>query len=111
MCRPLLWRFTIAVSLEALWEIVENSAFMIQRCRETTLALGYEGDTIADAVGDIVWMSTDFSLARMLGFRRSAVLFVATEVVLVLWIRASLALNIIMLLAPIDALNVCQLGD
>ncbi len=55
-------------------------------------------------------MIVGFWLARRLGFRRSAALFVATEVVLVLWIRDSLLLNIIMLLLPIDVLRSRQLG-
>ena len=107
---PLLWRLFIAVAGEALWEIVENSPVVIQRYREATLALGYEGDTIVNVVGDIACMIVGFWLARTLGFRRSAALFVATEVVLVLWIRDSLLLNIIMLLLPIDMLRSWQLG-
>ncbi len=55
-------------------------------------------------------MVAGFWVARRLGFRRSVALFIATEVVLLLWIRDSLVLNIIMLLAPIDALKTWQLG-
>ena len=107
---PVSWRLSLAVAVESLWEIVENSAFVIQRYREATLALGYEGDTIVNAVGDIAWMVAGFWVARKLGFRRSVALFIATEVVLVLWIRDSLLLNIIMLLVPIDALKTWQMG-
>jgi hypothetical protein len=107
---PITWRLAIAVVVEALWEVVENSAFVIQRYREATLALGYEGDTIVNSLADIVWMVAGFWLARRLGLRRSALLFVATELVLVLWIRDSLVLNIIMLLVPIDALKAWQVG-
>ena len=42
-----LW---IAVSIEALWEVVENSQFVIQRYREETAALGYQGDTIVKSL-------------------------------------------------------------
>ena len=104
------WRLAIAVAIEALWEVVENSAFIIQRYREATLALGYEGDSIVNSVADIAWMVAGFWLARKLGFRRSAALFVATELALVLWIRDSLVLNVIMLLVPIDALKAWQVG-
>ena len=107
---PVAWRLAVAVAIEALWEVVENSAFVIQRYRETTLALGYQGDTIVNAVGDIAWMVAGFWVARKLGFRRSVAFFIATEVVLLLWIRDSLVLNIIMLLAPSDALKTWQMG-
>src|SRR5262245_16747624 len=36
---PLAWRFTLAVALEALFEVIENTAFVIQRYRTATAAL------------------------------------------------------------------------
>lgn len=107
---PVAWRLAIAAAVEALWEIVENSAFIIQRYRETTLALGYEGDTIVNSIGDLVFMVAGFWLARRLGLRRSILFFLAAELVLVFWIRDSLILNIIMLLFPIDAIKNWQMG-
>src|SRR5215218_3633803 len=41
-----LWRLWLAVTIEALWELIENSEFVIRRYREQTAALGYHGDTI-----------------------------------------------------------------
>jgi hypothetical protein len=34
------WRLWLALSAEALWEVLENSAFIIQRYRAETIALG-----------------------------------------------------------------------
>jgi hypothetical protein len=96
----LAWRLALAIIVEALWEVVENSAFVIQRYREVTLALGYEGDTIVNALGDLLCCALGFLLARQLGFRRSLALFVVTELVLMLWIRDSLVLNIVGFVAP-----------
>ena len=45
-----VWQLWIAVSIEALWEGVENSQFVIQRYREETAALGYQGDTIVKSL-------------------------------------------------------------
>ena len=104
------WRLALAISLEALWEIVENSAFVIQRYREATLALGYEGDTIVNALGDLLCCGIGVLLARQLGFRRSLALFVVTELVLIVWIRDSLLLNIVMLLHPFEVIKAWQLG-
>ena len=103
------WRFCLAVSFEALWEVVENTNTMIERYRGVTAAIGYQGDTIVNSLGDIMCFGLGFILARRLGLRRSAVLFVVTELVLVFWIRDSLVLNVIMLLYPIKALKVWQL--
>ena len=103
------WRFCLAVSFEALWEVVENTNTIIERYRGLTAAIGYQGDTIVNSLGDIMCFGLGFILARRLGLRRSAVLFVVTELVLVFWIRDSLVLNVIMLLYPIKALKVWQL--
>ena len=100
-----VWRLCLAVSIEALWEVVENSEFVIQRYREATAALGYHGDTIVNSLGDIFVCGLGFALARHLGTRRTLALFLATEVVLVFWIRDSLLLNVVMLIFPIDALK------
>jgi len=107
---PLPWRLCLATLIEAAWEVVENSEFVIQRYRETTMALGYEGDTIVNSLGDIVVCGLGFMLARQLGFRRSVIFFVATELALLLWIRDSLILNVIMLLYPIEGIKAWQVG-
>ena len=83
---------------------------VIQRYRETTASLGYEGDTIINSVGDMLAMAAGFMLAYKLGFRRSLILFMVVELILLVWIRDSLILNIIMLIYPIDAIKQWQLG-
>lgn len=108
---PLLWRLWLAVLIEALWEVVENSEQVIQRYREATAALGYQGDTVINSLGDILVCGAGFWLAFYLGFRRSLALFVITEIGLTLWIRDSLILNIIMLIYPIEAIKAWQLGQ
>jgi hypothetical protein len=104
------WSFVAAMLLEYLWEIVENSNYVIQRYRDATIALGYEGDTILNATSDIVMCGGGFLLARRLGVLYSIVLFLAVELVLGLWIRDGLLLNILMLLYPIEAVRVWQGG-
>jgi hypothetical protein len=49
-------------------------------------------------------------IAQRLGFRRSVIVFVATELVLLVWIRDSLLLEILMLIYPIDSLKAWQMG-
>lgn len=103
-----VWRLWLAVSIEALWEVVENSEFVIQRYREETAALGYHGDTIVNSLSDILVCGLGFILARHLGFRRTFVLFALTEVALAVWIRDNLTLNVLMLIYPIDAIKEWQ---
>jgi Protein of unknown function (DUF2585) len=103
-----VWQLWLAVTIEALWEVVENSEFVIRRYREETAALGYHGDTIVNSLSDILVCGLGFVLARHLGFRRTFALFVLTEVALAILIRDNLSLNILMLIYPIDAVKEWQ---
>lgn len=106
----LRWRLCVALALEAAWEVFENSAFVINRYRAATVSLGYQGDSIVNSLGDIAACALGFAIAWRLGWRRSIILFLVTEVVLLWWIRDSLTLNIVMLIYPIEALKIWQLG-
>ncbi len=107
----LTWRLSLALLAESLWEVVENTEFVIQRYREATAALGYQGDTILNSMGDILTCGLGFLLAHLLGWRLSILLFLLVEVVLLVWIRDSLLLNILMLLYPLDAIKTWQMGQ
>ena len=104
------WRFRAAVACEALWELVENTDLVIARYRAATAALGYTGDTVVNSLGDITACALGFLLARRLGLLRSAVLFAATELVLLVWIRDSLLLNVLLLLYPSEKIRAWQAG-
>ena len=103
-----VWQLGLAVAIEALWEVVENSEFVIRRYREETAALGYQGDTIVNSLGDILVCGLGFVLARRLGLRWTLALFAVTEVTLSFLIRDSLLLNVLMLIYPIDAIKAWQ---
>jgi len=107
----LSWRLALATFLEAAWEVFENTQFVIQRYREETAALGYNGDSAFNSLGDVLTFMLGFMIAQRLGFKRSAIVFVATEIVLLLWIRDSLLLEILMLVFPIDSLKAWQMGQ
>lgn len=104
----IVWRLFLGVLMEGVWELVENSAWVINRYREATASLGYTGDTIVNSVGDIVACAFGLVLAWRLGWRRSILLVILVEAVLLIWIRDSLILNIIMLIHPIDAIKEWQ---
>ena len=105
---PRAHRFLLAVAAEAVWEVVENTRFVIDRYREATAALGYTGDTVINSLGDIAACALGFLAASRLGLARSVVLFVLVEIVLLFTIRDSLLLNIIMLIYPLEGIRQWQ---
>jgi hypothetical protein len=103
-------RLLLAVAAEAVWEVVENTDFVINRYREATAALGYNGDTVLNSLGDIAACAAGFLLARKLGATRAALVFILTEAALLFWIHDSLLLNIILLVYPSQTLRAWQAG-
>ena len=103
-------RLVLAVALESLWEVVENSEAVIERYRQATIALGYAGDSILNSLGDIVACGVGYLLARRLPVRWSIALFVLVEAALLLVYRDNLALNVLMLIWPNQAIKSWQMG-
>ncbi len=106
----LTWLLFFAVSVEAGWEILENSNAIIERYRTATISLDYFGDSIANSFGDIVSCAIGFFVARKLAFWRSLLLFAFIEIVLIFTIRDSLLINIIMLVRPVEWIKTWQTG-
>jgi hypothetical protein len=103
------WQLALAVAVEAAWEIFENTNFIIDRYRSETAALGYTGDTVVNSFGDILCCLIGFIVARRLGLRRSLVVFAILELVLIVWIKDSLLLEILMLVVPLDTIRAWQM--
>jgi hypothetical protein len=100
----------LATALETGWEILENSPFIIERYRTTTMALGYSGDSIFNSLGDIVACLAGFCVASRITARASIMLFMLIELLCLLTIHDNLTLNVIMLTWPIDAIREWQMG-
>ena len=103
-------RFLIALLIEAAWEIIENTRQMIDRYREATIALGYSGDSILNSASDIAMMALGFMAAKRLPIWASVAVVLILELIPLIAIRDNLTLNIIMLLAPSDAILNWQAG-
>jgi hypothetical protein len=103
-------RLLAAVLIEAGWELLENSQYIIDRYREATMALGYNGDSVINSVADIGWMVLGFALARRLPLWATIALAIFFELLTLFVIRDNLTLNVLMLVAPIDAVRVWQGG-
>ena len=102
--------FVIAVVIESIWEVIENTNFVIYRYREATIALDYFGDSIINSTADILFMSLGFMMASRLSVLALVSFVAASELMLAIVIRDNLALNILMLIYPIDAIKEWQIG-
>jgi len=102
------WRLAIATLVESAWEIVENSDAVIDRYRTATAALDYYGDSVLNTVSDLLAMVLGFWLASRLPVWASVAIVIGAEVVTITLIRDGLALNILQLLWPSDAISAWQ---
>jgi Protein of unknown function (DUF2585) len=103
-------RLLVAVGLESLWEVIENTNTVIERYRLATISLNYYGDSIVNSMGDILACILGFILASRLPPRMTIAGTIALEIILLIWTRDNLTLNIIMLVHPMRALTLWQLG-
>jgi hypothetical protein len=103
-------RAAAATLVEAAWEILENTPAIIQRYREATIALGYDGDSVINSIADIGWMWLGFWLAARLPVRVSVAVVLAMEVGVGWMIRDNLTLNVLMLLWPLESVKAWQGG-
>lgn len=107
---PVERRFLVALMVEAAWEVFENTPLVIDRYREATIALGYSGDSILNSMSDILVMALGFWAARRFPLWVSVVVVLLLELIPLLAIRDNLTLNVLMLVAPSDAVRAWQAG-
>jgi hypothetical protein len=107
---PLGVRLVAATAIEGAWEILENTNMVIERYREVTISLDYYGDSVINSVADIVMMIVGFAIAMRVPAWVSAGMVLCLEFFLLIAIRDNLTLNILMLLAPVDAVREWQSG-
>ncbi|MFB9949796.1 DUF2585 domain-containing protein [Rhizobium puerariae] len=105
---PLTARLSLAVLIEAAWEIAENSPMVIDRYRTATMALGYSGDSILNSAMDTVFMILGFFAAARLPVWLTVAIAIFFELLTAYIIRDNLTLNVLMLVWPVDAIREWQ---
>ena len=107
---PLGWRFAIAMLVEGTWEIVENTPWVIDHYRTFTVSFDYNGDSVINSAMDLAAMALGFFLARRLPVWASVAIVIGFEALTISVVRDGLALNILMLLYPTEAVLQWQQG-
>ena len=105
---PIGARLILAVLLEAGWEILENTPFIIQRYRADTISAAYYGDTIVNSLSDTLAAVVGFLFAASFPPTVTILVGIAIEVGLALAIRDNLTLNIVMLVHQVPWIKAWQ---
>lgn len=103
-------KLSLAVLIEAAWEIAENSPMVIDRYRNATMALGYSGDSILNSGMDTVFMALGFLFAARMPVWVTVSVAILFELLTLYIIRDNLTLNVVMLVWPVEAIKVWQGG-
>jgi hypothetical protein len=74
------------------------------------VSLHYYGDSIVNSMSDILFCMGGFAVAAILPARVTIVAALFLELALTLYIRDSLALNVIMLVRPVQIIRNWQLA-
>jgi hypothetical protein len=104
----ILWRFTFAVLIEAAWEVLENTSWVIEYYRGNTVSLNYYGDSIINSLFDTLWMALGFLVAWRAPVVATLLLALAMEAVAAYVIRDNLTLNILMFIHPFESVKAWQ---
>ena len=103
-------RLILAVAIEAAWEVVENTDFVINHYREMTISLEYYGDSVINSVADILVMVLGFFMAARLPVSLTVVIAAGLELLVGAMITDNLTLNVLMFVWPLDAVLEWQRG-
>lgn len=102
--------FLVAVIIEIVWEIIENTPWSINRYRNGTVSMEYVGDSVINSLSDISVMIAGFWFAYKMPWKVTLIAFILMEIGVGFAIRDGLILNIIMFLYPLDWIRNWQMN-
>lgn len=103
-------RLVVAVAIEASWEVIENTDWVINHYREMTISLDYYGDSVINSVMDILFMILGFFLAAWWPVWLTIIAGIALELSVGAAIRDNLTLNVLMFFWPLESVLHWQQG-
>ena len=107
---PLSRQFFLTVLFACGWELLENSSMFVERFRVVTAASEYVGDALINSITDITACGFGFYMASRMRYSASVSLFVVVEILTAIWVRDNMALNVLMILFPVDTVRHWQIG-
>ena len=103
-------RLLLALGIEIAWEVIENTNWLIDRYRGTTVSLDYYGDSVLNSVSDSLFMVLGFFLARWWPVWLTVTVAILLELFVGFTIRDNLTLNVLMLIWPVQSILDWQAG-
>lgn len=100
---PLREKLIVAILGSAVWEIVENTPFVVALFNDTSDPAAYNGDSVVNSVSDTLFAAAGFLFASRVPFWTSVLVALALELLVSFWIADGLILGTLKLfgLSPV----------